>query len=63
MDNQTIRVSPILAPIVSLSISEKTKWEKERDKEGMERKTSCEKMILRRCRLERAQYKQQGDIM
>ena len=62
MDNQTIRVSPILAPIVSLS--EKTKWEKERDKEGMEEKTSCEKkMILRRCRLERAQYKQQGDIM
>ena len=41
MDNQTIRVSPILAPIVSLS--EKTKWEKERDKEGMEEKTSCEK--------------------
>ena len=62
MDNQTIRVSPILAPIVSLSIRENKMGEgKRQGKDGREK--SCEKIILRRCRLERAQYKQQGDIM
>ena len=63
MDNQTIRVSPILAPIVSLSIRENKMGEgKRQGRDGKEDKLR-KKMILRRCRLERAQYKQQGDIM
>ena len=62
MGNQTIRVSPILAPIVSLSIRENKMGEgKRQGKDGREKK--LRKIILRRCRLERAQYKQQGDIM
>ena len=63
MDNQTIRVSPILAPIVSLSIRENKMGEgKRQGRDGREDKLR-KKRILRRCRLERAQYKQQGDIM